>query len=128
MDTSDSGIVFDAQGWCDYCKNFHNNILPNWRTDKRGEAALMRIAAEIKAAGDERPKKTVVFVVDRSGSMSGEKIEQAKGAAKFVLNNLREGDLVTIHGEILDQGRASRYLGGPLYRTLAVELSDRMRP
>jgi Ca-activated chloride channel family protein len=40
--------------------------------------------------------KTVVFVVDRSGSMSGEKIEQAKGALKFVLNNLREGDLFNI--------------------------------
>ncbi|HEX7447780.1 MAG TPA: VIT domain-containing protein [Pirellulales bacterium] len=44
----------------------------------------------------ERPKKTVVFVVDRSGSMSGQKIEQAKGALKFVLNNLREGDLFNI--------------------------------
>ena len=40
--------------------------------------------------------KTVVFVVDRSGSMSGEKIEQAKGAVKFVLNNLREGDMFNI--------------------------------
>jgi hypothetical protein len=40
----------------------------------------------------------------------------------------REGDLVTVHGEILNQGRASRYLGGPLYRTLAVELKDRARP
>jgi hypothetical protein len=36
----------------------------------------------------------------------------------------REGDLVTIHGEILNQGRASRYLGGPLYRGLAVELKQ----
>ena len=44
----------------------------------------------------ERAAKTVVFVVDRSGSMSGEKIEQAKGALKFVLNNLREGDLFNI--------------------------------
>ena len=43
-----------------------------------------------------RPKKTVVFVLDRSGSMSGEKIEQAKGAVKFVLNNLHEGDLFNI--------------------------------
>ncbi|HVX13131.1 MAG TPA: VIT domain-containing protein [Pirellulales bacterium] len=47
-------------------------------------------------AGGERPKKTVVFVVDRSGSMTGEKIEQAKGALKFVLNHLREGDLFNI--------------------------------
>lgn len=44
----------------------------------------------------EHAKKTVVFVVDRSGSMSGQKIEQAKGALKFVLNNLREGDLFNI--------------------------------
>ena len=56
----------------------------------------MLASPEIKAADDERPKKTVVFVVDRSGSMSGEKIEQAKGALKFVLNNLREGDLFNI--------------------------------
>jgi len=51
---------------------------------------------EIKADSKELPKKTVVFVVDRSGSMSGEKIEQAKNALKFVLNNLREGDLFNI--------------------------------
>lgn len=44
----------------------------------------------------EHARKTVVFVVDRSGSMSGQKIEQAKGALKFVLNNLREGDLFNI--------------------------------
>ena len=35
-------------------------------------------------------------MVDRSGSMSGKKIEQAKGALKFVLNNLSEGDLFNI--------------------------------
>lgn len=46
--------------------------------------------------GAERQKKTVVFVVDRSGSMTGQKIEQAKGALKFVLNNLHEGDLFNI--------------------------------
>ena len=50
----------------------------------------------MKADDDKPVPKTVVFVVDRSGSMSGEKIEQAKGAAKFVLNNLREGDLFNI--------------------------------
>ena len=37
MDTSDSGIVFDERGWCDYCNNYHRNILPNWHTDERGE-------------------------------------------------------------------------------------------
>jgi Ca-activated chloride channel homolog len=57
---------------------------------------LLLASPEIKAASDERPAKTVVFVVDRSGSMSGKKIEQAKEALKFVLNNLRQGDTFNI--------------------------------
>ena len=39
MDTSDSGIVFDERGWCDYCNNYHRNILPNWHTDERKVSA-----------------------------------------------------------------------------------------
>jgi Ca-activated chloride channel family protein len=57
---------------------------------------LLLVSPEVKAEDDKPVPKTVVFVVDRSGSMSGEKIEQAKGAAKFVLNNLKEGDLFNI--------------------------------
>ena len=57
---------------------------------------LLLTSPEIKRDPAERPKKTVLFVVDRSGSMSGAKIEQAKGALKFVLNNLREGDMFNI--------------------------------
>ena len=41
------------------------------------------------------------------------------------MHNFREGDLVTVRGEILNEGRASRYLGGPLYRASAVEMMDR---
>jgi hypothetical protein len=44
------------------------------------------------------------------------------------MTGFREGDLVTVHGEVLNQGRASRYLGGPLYRGLAVDLKDRAHP
>jgi len=57
---------------------------------------LLLTSPEIKAASAKRPKKTAVFVVDRSGSMSGKKIEQAKEALKFVINNLREGDLFNV--------------------------------
>jgi Ca-activated chloride channel family protein len=57
---------------------------------------LLLASPEIRAADAQPVAKTVVFVVDRSGSMTGEKIEQAKGALKFVLNNLREGDLFNI--------------------------------
>jgi Ca-activated chloride channel family protein len=57
---------------------------------------LLLASPEIQAAGAAPVAKTVVFVVDRSGSMSGEKIEQARNALKFVLNNLRAGDLFNI--------------------------------
>jgi len=40
--------------------------------------------------------KTMLFVLDRSGSMSGDKITQAREAIKFVLNNLRDGDTFNI--------------------------------
>lgn len=57
---------------------------------------LLLASPEIKSALESPPPKTVLFVFDRSGSMAGKKIEQAKGALKFVLNNLREHDLFNI--------------------------------
>jgi len=51
MDTSDSSIIFDERGWCDYCNNFYTNILPNWHTDEVGEAKLLKVAEKIKAEG-----------------------------------------------------------------------------
>lgn len=51
MDTSDPRIVFDAKGESDYCANFDSQIKPNWHTDARGEAELMRVAERIKEQG-----------------------------------------------------------------------------
>ena len=57
---------------------------------------LMLLSPEIEKVKGQTVGKNVIFVVDRSGSMSGKKIEQAKGALRFVLNNLSEGDLFNI--------------------------------
>ena len=38
----------------------------------------------------------MIFVIDRSGSMSGKKIEQVQAALKYVLNNLHQGDLFNV--------------------------------
>ena len=57
---------------------------------------MLLVSPEIKSAADKAIRKNVVFVVDRSGSMSGKKIEQAKGALRFVLNNLNKGDLFNV--------------------------------
>ena len=51
MDTSDSGISFDNRGWCEYCNNYYNNILPNWHTDARGEREIMAQIERIKQDG-----------------------------------------------------------------------------
>jgi len=68
-----------------------------YRPDAEEDGYFLLLASpKIKAPDEERPNKTVVFVVDRSGSMSGKKIEQARGALKYVLNNLRQGDLFNI--------------------------------
>lgn len=54
MDTSDSNITFDERGWCDYCNNYHRNILPHWHTDERGEREIMRQAEQVKRDGRGR--------------------------------------------------------------------------
>lgn len=51
MDTSDSGISFDARGMCDHCRNFNDHVRPNWHTDERGWRALEKIVAGIKKEG-----------------------------------------------------------------------------
>lgn len=57
---------------------------------------LLLASPQVKSPSVSLPPKTVIFVVDRSGSMSGKKIKQAKDALHFVLNNLNEGDLFNI--------------------------------
>lgn len=57
---------------------------------------LLLASPEVKAPNSRTLPKTVIFVLDRSGSMAGKKIEQARKALKSVLNNLREDDLFNI--------------------------------
>ena len=69
----------------------------SYRPDAKDDGYFLLLASpQIKAKDSERTAKTVIFVVDRSGSMSGKKMEQARDALKFVLNNLREKDTFNI--------------------------------
>lgn len=54
MDTTDPNIVFDQNNECDYCNNFQKVILPNWHTDERGEAELIKVAEKIRKDGQGR--------------------------------------------------------------------------
>lgn len=47
-------------------------------------------------AGEKRPALSLAIVIDRSGSMSGDKIVQARAAAKGIIERLNEGDAVSL--------------------------------
>lgn len=57
---------------------------------------LALISPPSKPERKTRVPRDIVFVVDTSGSMKGEKIEQAKGALKFCLNSLDKQDRFAI--------------------------------
>jgi hypothetical protein len=44
------------------------------------------------------------------------------------MKNFREGDLVSVHGEVLNGGKPSHYLGAPVYRANAVDMIERSDP
>ena len=69
----------------------------SYRPDDEEDGYFLLLASpRIKAPDAKRPRKTVVCVFDRSGSMNGKKIEQAREALRSVLDNLRDGDLFNI--------------------------------
>ncbi len=69
----------------------------SYRPESSEDGYFLVLASPEVKASDARPRsKTVVFVLDRSGSMSGKKIEQARNALVGLLNNLRDDDLFNI--------------------------------
>ena len=70
-----------------------DDIGVNLLTHKEGSTGYFMLMLAPKFADSrEVINKDIVFVLDKSGSMAGEKIEQAKDALKFCLNNLNSGD------------------------------------
>lgn len=67
------------------------NLLPFEDEDHQGYFLAM-ISPQVEVAADRTSNKNIIFILDTSGSMKGEKIRQAKGALSFCLNSLNEGD------------------------------------
>ena len=53
---------------------------------------LLLVAPGVDVSADQAVAKDVVLVLDRSGSMEGEKFEQAIDAARFVIGHLNDDD------------------------------------
>ncbi len=64
MDTSDPTITFDERGWCDYCRNFHENILPTWHPNDK--AKILPVIEKIKREGKGREHDCIIGI---SGGM-----------------------------------------------------------
>lgn len=48
MDTTDSKIVFDEKGVCDFCNDYYDNILPHWKAQLEDTSLLEKTAQKIK--------------------------------------------------------------------------------
>jgi Ca-activated chloride channel family protein len=69
--------------------------LLNYEKDGQDYFLFLFSPSSTAAVADSIPKD-IVFVIDRSGSMSGEKMEQAKEALQFILRQLGEKDRFSI--------------------------------
>ncbi len=62
MDTTDPNITFDDRGWCDYCRNFHENIQPNWHPNEKGEKMIAPLIEKIKREGKGRDHDCLIGI------------------------------------------------------------------
>jgi N-acetyl sugar amidotransferase len=62
MDTTDPNIIFDERGWCDYCRNYYENILPNWHPNEIGEKMLAPMINKIKREGKGRDHDCLIGI------------------------------------------------------------------
>jgi len=65
---------------------------------KKGDPGFFMILAApgAKDTADEIPAKKIIFVVDTSGSMQGEKIERVRGALAYAIERLKPDDAFNV--------------------------------
>ena len=51
MDISDSNIIFDSRGVCEYCNNFNLNIKKNWQNNINNRKLFINLANNIRQNG-----------------------------------------------------------------------------
>jgi N-acetyl sugar amidotransferase len=62
MDTTDPKITFDERGWCDYCRNYHTNIITSWHPGEQGERELMPVIEKIRKDGKGRSHDCLIGI------------------------------------------------------------------
>lgn len=72
------------------------SVLSWWPKGEENGYFMLLASPTVKPDDTATIEKTILFVVDHSGSMNGKKMMQAREAAKFVVNNLSENDTFNI--------------------------------
>jgi Ca-activated chloride channel family protein len=102
----------------------------NEALDLEGGYFLLLLSPGVWSGDNRIVPKDVVLVLDTSGSMAGEKLEQARRAMKFCVANLNEGDRF----EVVRFSTEAEALFGKLQdvttdnRHRATEFVDRLKP
>ena len=112
--------------------NFGITLLTH-RADEKGDGYFMLLVSpkyEVKQT--EIVEKDFIFVLDRSGSMARRKVEQAKAALRYCVQNLNDGDrfnLILFNEDITSLAdrlnRGEEWFGGERWPDATV-LSDKL--
>jgi Ca-activated chloride channel family protein len=90
--TNDFRLIYDTAA-----DKIGASVVSYWPQDDDQGYFILMASPEIKKESEgANSRKSIQFVVDRSGSMIGKKVDQAREAAKFVLNNLNNDDLFNV--------------------------------
>ena len=73
-------------------ETFGINLLTHRADENQDGYFMLNITPKYTVEKTEVLKKDFIFVLDRSGSMAGRKVEQAKDALRYCIQNLNEGD------------------------------------
>lgn len=114
--------------------NFGITLLTHRADEKEDGYFMLLVAPKYEVKHTEIIEKDFIFVLDRSGSMSGRKVEQAKAALRYCVQNLNDGDrfnLIVFNEDISSLAdrlsRGEEWFGGERWRgsaALSHELID----
>jgi Ca-activated chloride channel family protein len=92
------GVTFNEDLRVFYSVDYNDVGLSLLSYRKKGEPGFFMILAApgAKDTADEIPAKKLVFVVDTSGSMQGEKIERVRTALAYAIERLRPDDVFNV--------------------------------
>lgn len=113
-------------------ENFGITLLTHRADEKEDGYFMLLVSPKYELKKTEIVEKDFIFVLDHSGSMAGRKVEQAKEALRYCVQNLNDGDrfnLILFNEDITSLAdrlnRGEEWFGGERWPDSAV-LSDKL--